>query len=97
MKSIEQLRLEIDQIHDDLRELLLRRRDLTLAIWKIKKETGYPLIAPEREKAILEQFLSHKELEQDPEFREAMSKIMTSILTEYKTYLSKKTQGNEKV
>lgn len=91
MKTLEQLRSEIDQIHIELRDLLLRRRDLTLEIWKIKKENNHPFIAPEREQALLDQFLSHKELEKDPDFRKAMNEIMTCILTEYKEYLFKKT------
>lgn len=94
MKKLEQLRSEIDQIHIELRDLLLRRRDLTLEIWKIKKENEYPFVAPEREQALLDQFLSHKELEKDPEFRKAMNEIMNCILDEYKKYLFTKTQKN---
>ncbi|MGZ3774484.1 MAG: chorismate mutase [Pseudobdellovibrionaceae bacterium] len=90
MDALENLRLEIDKIHEELRELLLRRRDLTLAIWKIKKENNYPFITPQREAEILEQFLSHPDFEKDPEFREAMAGIMNSILDEYKKYLLKK-------
>lgn len=94
MKTLEQLRMEIDEIHEELRELLLRRRDLTLAIWEIKNKNNYPLIVPEREQEILKQFLDHKELEKDPEFRETLNGIMVSLLDEYKKYLIKKTKKN---
>ncbi len=90
MDSITELRNEIDQIHEDLYALLLRRRDVALKIWKIKKDQGLPLIVPEREQAIINQFLAHEDSELDPEFREALRGIMSSLLSEFQKYLLSK-------
>lgn len=46
MDSIASLRQEIDQVHKELHALLLRRRELTMAVWKIKQEQGLPFLAP---------------------------------------------------
>lgn len=85
--SIEILRAEIDHIHDSLRDLLIRRRDLALKIWSLKKDQNLPLIVPEREQEILEGFVSGSDLSSDPEFQQALTHIMQSVLREYRSYL----------
>ncbi|KYG70137.1 chorismate mutase [Bdellovibrio bacteriovorus] len=85
--SIEILRAEIDHIHDSLRDLLIQRRDLALKIWSLKKDQNLPLIVPEREQEILESFVSGPDLSSDPEFQQALTHIMQSVLREYRSYL----------
>lgn len=91
METIASLRQEIDQVHKELQTLLVRRRDLTMAIWKIKQEQGLPFFNAEREEQIIAEFL---ELEntpgQDPAFDELLKGVMNSILREYEKYLKSK-------
>lgn len=87
METIDSLRQEVDQVHKELYSLLLRRRELTLAIWKLKVEQGLPFYNREREEAILQSFLALSPHSEDPEFREVLKGVMTSILQEYQKYL----------
>lgn len=89
MDSIDSLRQEIDQIHKELYALLVRRRDLTMAIWKIKQEQGLPFFSAEREEQILEDFIKLNQ-GQDPQFDELLKGVMNSILREYESYLKAK-------
>lgn len=89
MDTIASLREEIDQIHKELYALLVRRRDLTMAIWKIKQEQGLPFFDAQREKQILEDFTKLNQ-ESDPEFNELLKGVMASVLREYEKYLKAK-------
>nr|WP_295905642.1 chorismate mutase [uncultured Bdellovibrio sp.] len=91
METIASLRQEIDQVHKELHDLLLRRRDLTMAVWKIKKEQGLPFYSPEREEQILKDFVSMGTgSSKDPLFEELLKNVMESILREYQKYLNAK-------
>lgn len=91
MDTIASLRQEVDQVQKELQVLLLRRRDLTMAIWKIKQDQGLPFLSPEREAQILEDFLKHdKDQERDPLFDEVLKRVMLGILKEFEKYLSAK-------
>lgn len=91
MDTIASLRQEIDQVHKELHALLLRRRDLTMAIWKIKQEQGLPFFNAEREEQILAGFVKLSSNQgQDPQFDELLKGVMNSILREYEKYLKSK-------
>lgn len=91
METISSLRQEIDDIHKELHGLLLRRRDLTMAIWKIKQEQGLPFFNAQRENQILADFVKLGGQEgQDPQFDELLRGVMNSILREYEKYLKSK-------
>lgn len=91
METIASLRQEIDEIHKELHSLLLRRRDLTMAIWKIKQEQGLPFFNAQREDQILADFVKLAGQEgQDPQFDELLKRVMNSILREYEKYLKSK-------
>ncbi|MNL18128.1 hypothetical protein D3C87_1392600 [compost metagenome] len=85
-KNIPALRNEIDQIHKELFALLVRRRDLTMQIWKIKQEKGEPFFNAEREEQILRDFVKLN-MGQDPEFDELLKGVMSSVLREFEKYL----------
>lgn len=88
MDSIASLRQEIDQVHKELHALLLRRRELTMAVWKIKQEQGLPFFSPEREEQIIQSFVNMAPNQpKDPEFEELLKGVMNSILREYEKYL----------
>ena len=91
MDTIASLRQEVDQVHIELKTLLLRRRDLTMAIWKIKQEQGVPFLSPEREAQILVDFLKQGGTQaNDPLFDETLKAVMQTILNEFEKYLSAK-------
>lgn len=88
MDSIASLREEIDQVHKELHALLLRRRELTMAVWKIKQEQGLPFFSPEREEQIIQSFVAMQpHRPNDPAFEELLKGVMNSILREYEKYL----------
>lgn len=90
MKTIASLREEVDQVHQELHDLLVRRRELTMDIWKIKQEQGLPFFDPTREEKILADFVKLGAAQgQDPQFDELLKGVMQSVLREYEKYLKK--------
>lgn len=95
MDTIASLRQEVDQVHNELQALLLRRRDLTMAIWKLKQEQGLPFFSPEREEQILADFVKQSPNHaHDPLFDEVLKGIMSTILREFERYLKAKYPSN---
>lgn len=91
MESISSLRQEIDQVHKEMHALLLRRRDLTMAVWKIKQQEGQPFFNAEREEQILKDFVNMDGKQgQDPAMDELLKGVMNSVLREYEKYLRSK-------
>jgi len=54
MKTLEELRKDIDKINAQLVELLAQRMRIAEQIAKYKKAQGLPVYAPEREKQVIE-------------------------------------------
>ncbi len=54
MKTIEQLRAEIDKLNREIVELLAKRMEVAGEIAEYKKRRGLPAHVPEREKAVIE-------------------------------------------
>jgi chorismate mutase len=91
LKTIDNLRQEIDQVHKEMHALLLRRRDLTMAIWEIKKEQNLPFFNAQREDQIMADFVNLDGKQgQDPAFDELLKGVMNSVLREYEKYLKSK-------
>lgn len=91
METIQSLRQEIDQVHNEMHALLLRRRDLTMAVWKIKQQEGQPFFNAEREEQILKDFVNMDGKQgQDPAMDELLKGVMNSVLREYEKYLRSK-------
>jgi chorismate mutase len=86
MKTINTLREEIDQVHGELHALLVKRRDLTMAVWKLKQAQGLPFFDSAREAQILKEFVARGSA-QDPQMDKLAANVMQSILREYETYL----------
>jgi len=53
-KTLEELRVEIDELDSRLLELMNARADLVHAVGEIKKENGLEIYAPEREEKLLQ-------------------------------------------
>ncbi|AHZ86181.1 hypothetical protein Bb109J_c0837 [Bdellovibrio bacteriovorus] len=91
METIQSLRQEIDQVHKEMHAVLLRRRDLTMAVWKIKQQEGQPFFNAEREEQILKDFVNMDGKQgQDPAMDELLKGVMNSVLREYEKYLRSK-------
>jgi len=73
--ALEELRSEIDGIDDELSGLLARRMALAAQVAAIKRETGAPVLQPERERAVLARLGEQVR----PEFRPAITKIYEAI------------------
>lgn len=54
MKTIEELRAEIDRINREILELLAKRMEVAQEIAEYKKQRGLPVHVPEREKQVIE-------------------------------------------
>lgn len=54
MKTIEELREEIDKLNKGIIELLAKRMEVAGEIAECKKQRGLPVRVPEREKAVIE-------------------------------------------
>ncbi len=82
-KSIENYRAEIDKIDDDIKDLFLKRMEISRRIGRLKAKNGEKVYSLEREKAILER-LCDGENAQDAE---KIKKLYSDIF-----YLSRKEQ-----
>jgi chorismate mutase/prephenate dehydratase len=89
MQDIENVRSEIDQIHNELARLFKRRLQLTRKIWEIKKSNEMPMIDRKREDDIIHRF---DEVSNDAEEKIALQNFFKNILTESRKYLEIKTK-----
>ena len=75
-EDLQQLRVEMDQINEDLKKLLIKRLKVSKNISEIKKKSQIPLLNEAREKEILCNIV--KEIE--PELAPYIEKIFREIL-----------------
>lgn len=89
MKSIQKLRLEIENLHQDLLHFILKRKDLVDQIWQLKKAHQMDLTDANREQALIEQFDQHPKLAQDPALKDFYHHVVKNIIAENKKYAKK--------
>lgn len=87
MKNIDQLRMEIDQIHLQMNTLLLQRLQLVEQIWKIKIQQNLNFSDPEREHQMQIKFVESTE---NPDQKEFLKKLHSEIILQSKLFLTKK-------
>ena len=73
--TLNELRIEIDAVDDEIAPLLARRMSLSTQAAAIKRETGAPVLQPERERAILYRLSA----EMEPQFQPALRAIYEAI------------------
>ena len=73
--TLDELRIEIDQIDDEIAPLLARRMALAAQVAAAKRETGGAILQPDREKAILARLGAAIE----PEYLPALAMIYKAI------------------
>ena len=77
-ESLDQLRLKIDKLNEQIVELLNARARVVVEIGKLKQTQGAPIYAPDRERAVLERIRQLNrgplsDLSMDAVYREIMS------------------------
>ena len=56
--SLDELRVELDAVDNEMMALLSRRADLIVQVAELKKKEGIPVYIPERETAIMQRLQS---------------------------------------
>ena len=87
MKSIDQLRTEIDQIHLQMNNLLLQRLQLAEQIWQIKNQLNLNFTDLQREEQMLAHFVSSVDRQNEKDF---LKKLHSEIILQSKLFLTKK-------
>lgn len=78
--SMDKLRKEIEEIHEDLLNLLKKRSEITKKIAKIKKEQNLPIYDPFREELLIQnmkKLAAEKDI--DPQMAELMLRIILTF------------------
>lgn len=89
MKDISELRERLDAIDEKLASLLSERMDAAKEVGLYKKQSGFPLNDPERERSIVRRFASRLK----PGYREYADEIMSSVFDVSKK-IQRKIAGN---
>lgn len=76
MSDLEQYRLEIDAITQDMMELFEKRLEVSKKIALYKKSQGLPVFQPEREKALIERYCKDTDY---PELSKAFLENLMSL------------------
>jgi chorismate mutase/prephenate dehydratase len=79
MKTLEECRIAIDGIDDEMIELLNRRMEIVERVGEIKHETGGTVYRPEREKAIIDRLSAKSDAEGGLLNRSAVEAIFLEI------------------
>jgi len=85
-QTIEEIRVEIDDVDQKMKELFLQRMELTDAVAEIKAESGGAVYQPGREKAMLDRLAVSVE----PRFQESYIRFLKGILSISKDYQNEK-------
>ncbi len=88
--SIENLRKDIEDLHQDLLKFVLARRNLVDQIWELKKSQKLDLTDASREQLLIQQFDQVPELKSDENLKEFYQNIVKNIIAENKRYLTAK-------
>lgn len=59
--SLEKLRKEIESIDEQMRDLFLKRMDISIQIGQYKKQHHLPIFDPKREEELIEKYTKHIE------------------------------------
>jgi chorismate mutase len=86
-KKINNLRKEIDQIHKDIFNLILKRITVTNKIFKLKKISKIKLTDKKRENELTTMFEKNKKINGNPPLQRAIQNIQKIIIQENKKYL----------
>lgn len=90
MKSIDQIREEIDRIDDTLLEIFNRRAALALRIGELKKRENLPVYDPDREKRI---FRRMQENNPGPLDDLAIRRLFERVIDESRSLERARTEG----
>lgn len=89
MDQIAKLRNEIEKLHEELLQFVLKRKDLVDQIWQHKDDLKMDKIDLGREDFLVHQFDQRPELQQDVNLRDFYHSVVKSIIAESKAYKKK--------
>ena len=81
MKSLNELRKNIDEIDREIIELFEKRMDVAREIGRYKKQHDLPVFDPEREKKLIEKNSNYV---QNPNYRESYRHLLLLMMEESK-------------
>jgi chorismate mutase len=88
--QIQNLRKQVEDLHRDLFDFMVARKDLVEQIWKLKQTGQLPLTDGAREQHLVHQFDHESALKNDQNLKECYQNIVKNIILESKTYLNRK-------
>ena len=80
--TLDELRIAIDSIDNEIAPLLARRMDLAAQVAGAKRESGAPILQPAREQAILERLSGQV----DAQYQPALQAVYEAILRASRAY-----------
>lgn len=89
MDQLNQLRNDIEKLHKDLLDFVLKRKDLVHRIWQLKDDLKIDKIDFQREDFLIHQFDLRPELQKDEDLRALYHNVVKSIIAESKAYVKK--------
>ncbi len=89
MNQLSQLRLEIENLHQELFQFILKRKDVVEKIWTLKKKSGLDMIDQTREENLIGQFDQSQVFKNDPDLKEFYHQVVKNIIVQSKNYAQK--------
>lgn len=89
MSQIPKLRQDIEKLHEDLLQFILKRKDLVDQIWKLKRDDQLDMTDMNREQQLIQQFDLSPQLKNDPRLKDFYQNVVKNIIAESKKYAKK--------
>jgi len=94
---MDELRKQVDLIHDDLFKLFVRRIQLTEKIWIEKIQSNASYVDLNRENFLIHQHDDRPEFIENPEMKKAYHFLIEQLMYSNKEYLKKYIENYKKV
>lgn len=89
MSDINKLRQDIENLHEELFQFILKRKVLVDQIWQLKQAQHLEMTDLGREQSLISQFDQRPELKNDPALRDFYQNVVKNIISENKKYAKK--------
>lgn len=89
MNNILKIRKEIENLHLNLLQFILQRKDLVDQVWAHKQQHQIDLVDPERENQLIHQFDHLPELQNNENLKLFYHNVVKSIIAENKAYMKR--------
>ena len=89
MSSLDDLRVQINDIDDNIIRLLIDRMNISIAVGKYKIENNIKVLDTGREKQVMERLINYKNSLSDENIEEGFIKELWTIIMNYSKELQK--------